>query len=74
MMRTIATLGPIGHFRPGPGTWGSAAAILLAWAIHALGGFGLFFAATLAVTGLGWWAIDYSYGPLLVHLLHYRAA
>ena len=58
MMRTIATLGPIGHFRPGPGTWGSAAAILLAWAIHALGGFGLFFAATLAVTGLGWWAVS----------------
>lgn len=58
MMRAIATLGPIGHFRPGPGTWGSAAAILLAWAIHALGGFGLFFAATLAVTGLGWWAVS----------------
>ena len=58
MMRAIATLGPIGHFRPGPGTWGSAAAILLAWAIHALGGFGLFFAATLAVTGFGWWAVS----------------
>jgi phosphatidylglycerophosphatase A len=58
MMRAIATLGPIGHLRPGPGTWGSAAAILLAWAIHALGGFGLFFAATLAVTGLGWWAVS----------------
>ena len=58
MIRAIATLGPIGHFRPGPGTWGSAAAILLAWAIHALGGFGLFFAATLAVTGLGWWAVS----------------
>ena len=58
MMLAIATLGPIGHFRPGPGTWGSAAAILLAWAIHALGGFGLFFAATLAVTGLGWWAVS----------------
>jgi len=58
MMRAIATLGPIGHFRPGPGTWGSAAAILPAWAIHALGGFGLFFAATLAVTGLGWWAVS----------------
>ena len=60
MMRTIATLGPIGHLRPGPGTWGSAVAILLAWAIHALGGFGLLFAATLAVTGLGWWAVDHA--------------
>ena len=58
MMRAIATLGPIGNLRPGPGTWGSAAAILLAWAIHALGGFGFFFAATLAVTGLGWWAVS----------------
>lgn len=57
MMRAIATLGPIGHLRPAPGTWGSLAAIPLAWGLHQLGGFALVFAATLAVTGLGWWAV-----------------
>ena len=57
MMRAIATLGPIGHLRPGPGTWGSAAAVVLAWVVHGLGGFALFFAATLAVAGLGWWVV-----------------
>ena len=58
MMRAIATLGPIGHLRPGPGTWGSAAAVVLAWAVHGLGGFALFFVATLAVAGLGWWVVS----------------
>lgn len=57
MMRAIATLGPIGHLRPGPGTWGSVAAIPLAWGLHALGGFVLVVLATLAVTALGWWAV-----------------
>ncbi|WP_439138769.1 phosphatidylglycerophosphatase A family protein [Roseicyclus sp.] len=57
MMRAIATLGPIGHLRPAPGTWGSAAAILLAWALHMLGGFVLLFVTTFAVTALGWWAV-----------------
>jgi phosphatidylglycerophosphatase A len=57
MMRAIATLGPIGHLRPAPGTWGSAAAVAMAWGLHAAGGFALVLAATLAVTALGWWAV-----------------
>jgi len=57
MIRAFCTLGPIGHLRPAPGTWGSAAAVPLAWGLHALGGFWLLLAATLAVTALGLWAV-----------------
>jgi len=57
MIRALCTLGHIGHLRPAPGTWGSAAAIPLAWGLHELGGFWLLLVATLAVTALGWWAI-----------------
>lgn len=57
MIRAVCTLGPIGHLRPAPGTWGSAAAVLLAWGLHLLGGFWLLLAATLAVTAFGWWAV-----------------
>jgi phosphatidylglycerophosphatase A len=56
MTRMIATVFGIGHLRPAPGTWGSLAALPLAYGLHLLGGFWLFFFATLAVTGLGWWA------------------
>lgn len=54
--RLIATCGGIGTLRPGPGTWGTAAAIPAAWGLHGLGGFPLFALATVAVTALGWWA------------------
>ena len=57
MIRAITTVFFVGHLRPAPGTWGSAAAIPLAWALHVAGGFGLLLVATLAVTGLGWWAV-----------------
>jgi phosphatidylglycerophosphatase A len=57
MIRALCTLGPIGHLRPAPGTWGSAAAIALAWGLHVLGGFWLVLVATVAVTALGWWAV-----------------
>ena len=56
MSRAIATLFGIGRLRPAPGTWGSAAAVVLAWPLHALGGFPLLAAATLAVFAVGWWA------------------
>ena len=56
MSRLIATVFLVGHLRPAPGTWGSAVAIPLAWAVHAAGGFWLFFAATVAITALGYWA------------------
>ena len=56
MPRMIATVFGIGHLRPAPGTWGSLAALPLAYGLHLLGGFWLFFLATIIVTGLGWWA------------------
>ncbi len=53
--RAVATFGYVGLMRPGPGTWGSAVALLLGWALHALGGpAALAVAALLAFTaGLG---------------------
>jgi len=52
MMRAISTLGPVGHMRPAPGTWGSLAALPLAW-VAMLGGPWVFVAATLAVVAVG---------------------
>lgn len=54
--RTFATFFGVGHMRPAPGTWGSAAALPAAWALHVLGGFPLLAVATVLVFGLGWWA------------------
>ncbi len=50
MSRLIATVFGVGLLRPAPGTWGSAAALPLFWALHVLGGTWLVLAATLAVT------------------------
>ncbi|MFP4043025.1 MAG: phosphatidylglycerophosphatase A [Rhodosalinus sp.] len=55
--RAVATLFGLGYLRPGPGTWASAAALPLLWALHVLGGFAAVFLATLAVTAIGWWAV-----------------
>jgi len=57
MSRAVATLFGIGRLPYAPGTWGAAAAVPLAWGIHGLGGFPALALATLAVTGLGWWAV-----------------
>jgi phosphatidylglycerophosphatase A len=57
MSRLVATLFGIGLLRPGPGTWGSAAAVALAWPIHAFGGFPALAAATVLVFALGWWSV-----------------
>jgi phosphatidylglycerophosphatase A len=57
MTRMIATLAGIGYLRPASGTWGSLAALPLAWALHQIGGFWLLAAATLAVAAIGWWAV-----------------
>jgi len=56
MTSYITTVFGVGHLRPAPGTWGSVAGVLMAWGLHELGGFWLFFVATFAVTALGWWA------------------
>ncbi len=57
MSRAVATLFGLGYLRPGPGTWASAAALPLGWALHTLGGFLLFGAATLIACAVGLWAV-----------------
>ena len=56
MSRLIASLFGVGFLRPGPGTWGSATAILLAWPILALVGPWLLVALLGLVGGVGFWA------------------
>ena len=58
MTGLIATFGGVGHLRPAPGTWGSLAAVPLAWAVHTLGGFWGFAIATFAFAAIGWWAVE----------------
>ena len=56
MIAFIATFGYSGRLRPGSGTWGSAAACLAAWPVHALGGPLLLAVATFVLFSLGLWA------------------
>jgi phosphatidylglycerophosphatase A len=56
--RIIATFFGTGLMRPAPGTWGSLAALPVAWALHVLGGFAALAMATAAVFALGWWATE----------------
>ena len=56
MTRTISTFFFVGLLPKAPGTWGSLAALPLAYLLHYIGGFPLFFAATVLVFFLGWWA------------------
>lgn len=54
--RWVATLGPVGHLRPAPGTWGSAAALPLGWALHVAGGPLLLSGAIILGFFAGLWA------------------
>lgn len=56
MTHLIATFFYIGHLRPGPGTWGSLAAIPAAWGLHALGGPVLLALGVALAFTLGWWS------------------
>lgn len=56
MIRLVASFLGTGFLRPGPGTWGSLAALPVAWALHTLGGFPALVAATVLALALGWWA------------------
>lgn len=56
MIRLIATFGFVGHLKPAPGTWGSAAAIPVAFVIHGLGGFPALAMATAIAFLAGTWA------------------
>ncbi|MCE8554766.1 phosphatidylglycerophosphatase A [Ruegeria pomeroyi] len=52
----IGTVGGVGYLRPAPGTWGSLAALPLAWILHQLGGFPLLALATAGAYLAGLWA------------------
>ncbi len=54
--RLIGTVCGVGYLRPAPGTWGSLAALPLAYVLHLIGGFPLLVLATLAAFGAGLWA------------------
>ncbi|WP_415402758.1 phosphatidylglycerophosphatase A [Tateyamaria sp. SN3-11] len=54
--RMIGTVGGVGYLRPAPGTWGSAAALPLAWAVHVVAGFPALAILCLALFAAGWWA------------------
>lgn len=56
MTRTLATFCGIGRLPGATGTWGSLAALPLAYLLHRLAGFPLLAFATLLACGLGWWA------------------
>ncbi len=56
MSRLIATFFYIGYLRPGPGTWGSAAAVPVGYLIHVAAGFPGLVVATVLAFALGWWA------------------
>jgi phosphatidylglycerophosphatase A len=56
-MTALATLFGLGRLPFAPGTWGSLGAIPAAWALHALGGFPLFAAATIGLFAAGLWAV-----------------
>ena len=57
LSRAIATFGYVGLMRPAPGTWGSLAALPLAWALHVAGGPLALGAAVAVVVAVGWWAV-----------------
>jgi phosphatidylglycerophosphatase A len=58
MTRAICIVFGLGLLRPAPGTWGSAAAVLLGLVIYRYAGFPVLLLATLAATALGFWAVS----------------
>ncbi len=61
--RLAVTVLGLGLLRPAPGTWGSAAALALAWPILRMGGPWLLAGAALAVVLLALWAIPRAAPP-----------
>lgn len=55
-MNMIATLGGVGNLRPAPGTWGSLAALHLAFVLMWLGGPWVFAGGIVVVAVAGWFA------------------
>ncbi len=56
LAQLAATVGGVGYLRPAPGTWGSLAALPMAWVLHLIGGFPLLLLAVAAAFFKGWWA------------------
>ena len=56
MIKLITTTFGVGYLRPAPGTWGSLAALPLAWGVHEIFGLTGFIVASVVVFFLGWWA------------------
>ncbi len=55
----IGTVGGVGYLKPAPGTWGSLAALPLAWLFHAIGGPWLLGFAILSGFIKGLWATSH---------------
>ncbi|WP_417721380.1 phosphatidylglycerophosphatase A [Salipiger sp.] len=53
-MKAVATFFYVGLLKPAPGTWGSLAALPVAYALLLIGGFWLLLAATLAAFAIGY--------------------
>ena len=56
LAQIIGTVGGVGYMRPASGTWGSLAALPLAWAVYALGGPWLVIVLAAALFVAGIWA------------------
>ena len=56
LARMIATVGGVGYLKPAPGTWGSLAALPMAWLLHEIGGVVLLMIAVVATFFKGLWA------------------
>lgn len=54
----IGTVGGVGYLRPAPGTWGSLAALPMAYVLHQFGGFLLLALATVICMVVGVWAAE----------------
>ena len=58
MSRLVTIFFGVGLLRPAPGTWGSAVAVALGLVVLRYLGFPVLVAATVAVTWLGFWAVQ----------------
>ena len=56
LAQMTATVAGVGYLRPAPGTWGSLAALPMAWAFHTLGGLPLLALAVIGTFTKGIWA------------------
>lgn len=58
MIRALTTFFYVGLLRPAPGTWGSAAALVIGVYLDRIGGFPLLAVMTALATAVGFWACE----------------